>query len=369
MSLSEIIRRPTLLIDRQKCLENIRKMVVKATASGVTFRPHFKTHQSAVIGEWFRNAGVEAITVSSVAMAQYFAANGWEDITIAFPVNGREMSDINRLALSVRLQVLVSSAVSLRMLLDEAISPMGVFIEIDTGAARAGIEPRFVSEIEHIIKSLESGSLLSFAGFLTHAGHTYAAQSPEEILDIHRQSVGQMLGLKQRFALHNPLISVGDTPSCSLAANFEGVDEIRPGNFVFYDLMQVALGSCRPENVAVAVACPVVAVYPYRSEAVIYGGAIHLSRDFILNQEGVRMYGGIAVASGSGWEFLPGTNYVSSLTQEHGVVKIDSNFMKSLKPGDLLLVVPVHACLAAHQASYYLTSDGEFIQKMPPLNP
>jgi D-serine deaminase-like pyridoxal phosphate-dependent protein len=81
------IQKPTLLLSRQRAMANIEKMAQKALHSGVRFRPHFKTHQSAQVGEWFREFGVEAITVSSVEMALYFAQHGWRDITIAFPVN------------------------------------------------------------------------------------------------------------------------------------------------------------------------------------------------------------------------------------------------------------------------------------------
>src|SRR6476620_10300974 len=89
------ITRPTLLLDEARCRRNIERMASKARRSNVRFRPHFKTHQSAQIGEWFREAGVNAITVSSVKMAEYFASHGWDDITIAFPANWREIEAIN----------------------------------------------------------------------------------------------------------------------------------------------------------------------------------------------------------------------------------------------------------------------------------
>ena len=72
-------------------------MAYRVRQNQVRFRPHFKTHQSAAIGEWFRAEGVAAITTSSVEMATYFAEQGWNDITIAFPANVREIDQINRL--------------------------------------------------------------------------------------------------------------------------------------------------------------------------------------------------------------------------------------------------------------------------------
>ena len=95
------ITKTTLLLDKSKAFANIEFMAKKAQRCGVRLRPHFKTHQSAQIGEWFRQHEIDAITVSSVEMAQYFARHGWRDITIAIPVNLREIDAINQLAQKV----------------------------------------------------------------------------------------------------------------------------------------------------------------------------------------------------------------------------------------------------------------------------
>lgn len=103
MSFLDNIKHPTLLLDEQRCRANIRLMAEKARRNNVRFRPHFKSHQSAIIGEWFREEGVRAITVSSVGMASYFAEAGWDDITVAFPVNLREMDEIDRVISSLTM--------------------------------------------------------------------------------------------------------------------------------------------------------------------------------------------------------------------------------------------------------------------------
>lgn len=86
MSWTEEIEKPTLILDSAICRANIQRMAERAQRNHVAFRPHCKTHQSSVIGEWFREMGVDKITVSSVEMATYFAENGWKDIIIAFTV-------------------------------------------------------------------------------------------------------------------------------------------------------------------------------------------------------------------------------------------------------------------------------------------
>jgi D-serine deaminase-like pyridoxal phosphate-dependent protein len=96
---------PYILLNKQICLDNIERMVLKAKKNNLKFRPHFKTHQSAEIGEWYRNAGVIACTVSSLPMAEYFASAGWSDITVAFPVSPFDSESINKLAKAVSINI------------------------------------------------------------------------------------------------------------------------------------------------------------------------------------------------------------------------------------------------------------------------
>jgi D-serine deaminase-like pyridoxal phosphate-dependent protein len=105
---------------------NIKRMAEKARRSDVRFRPHVKTHQSATIGEWFRAEGVSGITVSSLDMAEYFAENGWDDITVAFPANWLQIDLIKRLAERIRLNLLVESTESVEFLAQNLPSPVNI---------------------------------------------------------------------------------------------------------------------------------------------------------------------------------------------------------------------------------------------------
>jgi len=340
---------PTLLISRKKLVNNIERMDEKARKSGVDFRPHFKTHQSAEVGKIFRQKGIEKITVSSVSMAEYFSEHGWKDITIAFPVNLRELANINSLAAKIHVNLLVDSAFSANELSQKLTANCGIFLEIDNGYNRTGILPAQVKEIDKIIEIISHSSNLTFRGFLTHAGNTYSAKGKEEIIEIMEDAKRKLNGLKQRHKASFPgtITSYGDTPSCSMADDFSGFDEIRPGNFVYYDVMQYHIGSCTLDEIAVAVACPVVSVYPERNELIIYGGAVHLSKEMIVADNGFKLFGYVVNLNRQGWEEpIPGA-YVSSLSQEHGIVKFQNLSEYNFKPGDLIGVLPVHSCLTA----------------------
>ena len=341
------IRKPTLCIDERLARENIRIMAAKAARQGVLFRPHFKTHQSVEVGRWFRQAGVNAITVSSVTMARAFADAGWDDITIAFPLNVRETEEICALAARIKLNVLFDNPEQAAALAKVLKQPPGFFIKVDTGYHRAGVLPGDRETMEAIL-SVAAGPM-EFRGFLTHTGQTYSAGSTEAVLQMSRESRAMLSGLKDAFSGRYPgiITSVGDTPSCSISEDFSGADEIRPGNFVYYDLMQLRLGSCRFGQLAAAVICPVVSVYPSRNQALVYGGAVHLSKETLIQPDGSKIYGLAVPFTGGRWGLPEGEDYMVSLSQEHGLMRTGSRWAASLRPGDLVAVIPVHSCLAA----------------------
>ena len=341
--------KPELIIDQKKLSRNIDKMLAKAKGSQVLFRPHFKSHQSLAIGKIFRRKGIDKITVSSVSMAEYFAGDAWNDITIAFPVNLLEIEKINKLAARIQLNLLVDSIYSASFLAKRMQSNVGVFIKIDTGYHRSGLLPED-PEIDKIVTALSNSEKLTYKGFLTHAGHTYSARGKENILEIMEDSKQKLSKLRAKYIDRFPgiITSYGDTPSCSMADNCSGFDEIRPGNFVFYDVMQYHIGSCKLDDIAVAVACPVVSVYRDRNEIIIYGGGIHLSKEFIEADNNFKLFGYVVELTENIWGTpIPGA-YVSSLSQEHGIVKIPEKFINKFKPGDVLGILPVHSCLTAN---------------------
>jgi len=364
MNIDSLITKPTLLLDKQKTLRNIERMIAKAAHSGVRFRPHFKTHQSAEIGGWFRERGVDAITVSSVDMARYFADHGWQDITIAFPVNLRQLPEINQLAKQIKLNLLVASLEVAEQLGSGITSAVDVWLEIDVGYQRTGLHWQNYEEITAVARTITQAHNLHLAGLLTHAGHSYAARSAKDIHAVYETTLARLQAgqISLRDMGIETAVSIGDTPSCSLIDTFEEVDEIRPGNFVFYDMMQAQIGACTLDDISVAVACPVIASYPQRGQIVVYGGAVHFSKERLLRNDGITSYGRLARLTQAGWQPLPAANYVTSLSQEHGIIQVEPYLLDRIKIGDLIVVLPIHSCLTANLLKRYLTLDGEWIE-------
>ncbi|MBA4385205.1 MAG: alanine racemase, partial [Anaerolinea sp.] len=322
MSLLTQIDQPTLLIDEAVTRSNIACMTQRAYDRGVTFRPHFKTHQSAQIGEWFRDAGVQKITVSSVEMAEYFADYGWEDILIAFSFNPRQMKRINALAERVHLGILIENLDVLPPLVLFGQAPLDVWIKVDAGSRRTGIDWQDKKSLHEICEAVNRIPRLRLTGLLTHSGHSYHAGSGEAISRIFREGVDRLNQIRDELAVigfSGLKVSVGDTPGCSVCEDWSGIDEVRPGNFVLYDAQQAAEGSCGIDNISIALACPVVAKHPDRREVVVYGGAIHLSKNTV-ELDGKQSYGLPALPNGERWGAPMPHARVDRLSQEHGIL-------------------------------------------------
>jgi D-serine deaminase-like pyridoxal phosphate-dependent protein len=353
--------KPTLVLDERRARRNIERMADRAGRLGVRFRPHFKTHQSHHLGRIFREFGVEAITVSSIDMALYFTADGWKDILVAFPLNILEIGAIRRLSAGCTLGLLVEAPDGLTALAASVAAPVDIWIKVNVGANRAGVDWNDRTLLTKICREAVRHPRLRLRGLLTHNGRAYAARTSDALARVHADAQRKMRRARQALAVsgfRELEISVGDTPSCSRLNDFDGVDEIRPGNFVLHDVMQLELGTCVEEAVAAAVACPVVSTHPARNEAVIYGGAIHLSKEDVFSRKEGRIYGRVCRPRGAGWgKILPGT-FVSSISQEHGIVKTTAAELKRIKVGDIIFILPVHSCLTVNLWKEFVRLDG-----------
>jgi len=258
------LKTPTIIINEDRVRANIAVMQQKTTSQGIRFRPHFKTHQSAAIGNWFREMGTRAITVSSLKMARYFSENGWTDILIAFPVNVRDLDELAELSQKIHLGVLIDHLEVARNLFLEIDLHADVWIKIDTGMGRAGFHWENKATQLAVARNVLDCSHLNLRGLLTHAGQTYHADSAQAIRTLYSESTRRINDCRKFLEkeINKGLeVSVGDTPGCWLSEDLGAVDEVRPGNFIFFDAMMFQLGVCKADEIALCVACPVVSKY------------------------------------------------------------------------------------------------------------
>jgi D-serine deaminase-like pyridoxal phosphate-dependent protein len=260
---------------------------------------------------------------------------------------------------------LVTDGDTVRRLDLELESDIDVWIEVDAGYHRTGVSVWDVEAIDLVLGELELCRHLRFRGFVLHAGNTYSARDASEVLKIHGQALGAFVGLGRRYRPRYPdlLLSYGDTPSASLATDFEGIDELRPGVFVFHDLMMQQLGACRYSDIALAVYAPVIGVYVQRNEVVVHAGAVHFSKDFLIHPDNGRPMYGLLLDEHT-WMPSQGGGYLSKLSQEHGTLSLPEGLAAGYHVGQWVLAAPVHACLTADMFEAYYTTQGTKIERL-----
>ncbi|MEE8572621.1 MAG: alanine racemase, partial [Gemmatimonadota bacterium] len=162
---------PALLLDIDVLDANITRMAERAASLGVSLRPHIKTHKCIEVGLRQHERGAEGIAVSTIPEARAFAEHGFDDITWAYPVQTGRIEEARELAdrITFRLTVDTGEAVAA---LDRAGSPFHVWLKVDCGYHRAGVDPSTRYAVE-VAQAIHESSILKFDGLLTHAGHTY----------------------------------------------------------------------------------------------------------------------------------------------------------------------------------------------------
>lgn len=341
---------PALTVDRVRLVKNISDMAARASSLGVALRPHAKTHKSPAIAALQREYGATGLTVATITEAEGFAAEGVDDLLLtAPPVGDWRLERLVALARRAQVRVVVDGAESLGAL-DQACRRGGVTVgylwEIDCGVGRFGTVPGAVSA-ERIATAIDTATHASFDGLLAFGGHAYAATSRDAIVAAARDeqaAIAETVSALADRGIEVPVRSIGSTPTTHAMESAAGITEIRPGNYVFYDVTQVALGIVPPERCALSVLATVTS-RPAPDRLILDSGSKALAAERLST-----LTPGFGIIEGH-----PGLK-VARLYEEQAIVH--SGEPCDIPVGARLRVVPNHACAAANLHSRMLVVEG-----------
>jgi D-serine deaminase-like pyridoxal phosphate-dependent protein len=342
---------PAVLIDLDKLEQNIKRMADFAKAQRINLRPHIKTHKIPEIAHMQLQAGAVGITCQKLGEAEVMAANGVKDIVMTYEIIGNhKLHRLIELKRRAKICTAVDSEVGIEPLA-AAMARAGlqheVLIEIDTGLNRCGVLPG--EPALALVQRLASYPSLKLRGIFTHEGHVYHARTREEIerkSETAAQDMARTAKLLRDHGFACEVISVGSTPSAMIIGKCEGVTEIRPGNYVFYDRTQLKLGSCAENQIAISVLATVVS-RPAPDRAIIDAGNKTMCTDNAADFD--RTIGFVV-------DHPELTFHYSS--EEHGRLTCQTGNMR-LKVGDRVRVLPNHACgtINMHDEVYGIRGD------------
>ena len=347
---------PALVIEAQSMQQNILRMAEVAATERVALRPHVKTHKIPTIARLQREAGAAGITVAKVSEAEVMADGGLDDIFVAYPLV-RETKIRRAIGLAkrgVRVIVGVDSlrgASMLSALAGEEGVTMKVRLEVDSGLGRTGVPREEAASLAKEISALEH---LDLTGIYTYRGAVLEDGSPTQDLEEAGRLEGElMVSVAEEIREAGvPIVdvSLGSTPTAEYAARVDGVTEIRPGTYVFYDRMQAEMGACTISDCALRVVATVVS-RPRPDLAIIDGGSKTFATD---------VQPKVAPLSLAGFGHVVGhpDAVLERVTEEHGMLSVDED--SDLQVGDAVEIIPNHVCSTVnlHDEVYLRVADG-----------
>jgi len=337
-------------------------MARRVADAGVMLRPHLKTAKSADVARVATAGQFGGITVSTLAELAYFLDAGFRDITYAVGIVPTKMTAIERfMARGASVRVILDSvdAVGAIAVRDGGRDkPVPVLIEIDCGGHRAGVRADSETLID-IAKAVHAAPGLVLDGVLTHAGHSYHAASEEArcAIAIAERDAAVLAATRIREAgIPCKTVSIGSTPTALTDIPLDGVTEIRPGVYVFFDLSQARLGVCSVDDIAVSVLATVIGHHREAGHLLVDAGALALSKDISANEHDPHIgYGLVCDIDGK----LVGGLYVGDVHQEHGFIRCTSGALpfERFPVGSRVRILPNHACMTVAPYDEYHVLD------------
>jgi D-serine deaminase-like pyridoxal phosphate-dependent protein len=355
----DALRTPATLIDREKALRNLDRMQAEANARGIRLRPHSKTHKSPLIAKWQLERGAVGICCAKLGEAEVFANAGIADIRIPYPLNPANADRVVALSNRTQLSFIVDHA-KVAKEWSEALIRRGkqidVLVKVDVGFHRCGIDPAAAGALD-MIRMVAALPGLRLKGLLSHAGHAYHAHSEDEMKAMAEAEARTMRELAERCRSAGVTIeeiSAGATPPARYSMQQQGFTEYRPGNYVYFDRTQVALGAAGEDDCALTVLATVVSK-PAPDRVIFDSGSKTLTND------GAR---GFSPAPGHGIVIDHPNLLIERLSEEHATVKVVDG-TTPLEPGDRVRIIPNHSCVVSNLVDQAWLVDGNDAEALP----
>lgn len=348
------IASPALLIYPHRVEQNVEQLI--AMAGDVNrLRPHVKTHKLPQVVAMHAERGIHKVKCATIAEAEMVAAAGVNDILLAYqPVgpNQQRLIELIQAYPDVQFGCLIDNEKTLRELaakLDAAGVSLAVWIDIDNGNHRTGIQPGAAAE--NLAKLLVDTANVRFAGLHIYDGQ-FGGMTPEDRRAAANEAFADVKAMVERLeadGVEVPNLVAGGSPTFPTHAQRTGVD-LSPGT---YSLWDVGYGtSC--------------------SDQPFIWAAVLLTR--IISKPGPNRVcvdlGHKAVAAENPLErrvrFLnaPDAQFMGQ-NEEHLVLELPEGH--GFEVGDILYGIPWHVCptVALHQEANVVNSDHEFVERWP----
>jgi D-serine deaminase-like pyridoxal phosphate-dependent protein len=330
--------------------QNLQRMQSAANLNRKRLRPHSKTHKSITLAERQLELGAVGVCCAKLGEAEVMADAGIEDIRLPYPLHPVNADRVLALLDRTRISFIVDRPDVARGW-SEAMARAGaavdVLVKVDVGFHRCGIDPDGANAAA-FVADVAALPGLRLRGILSHAGHGYAATSPEDAESIARTEgviLRRLADDVRSRGIAIEEISVGATPTARFSVTEPGLTELRPGNYIYFDRTQVGLGAAEWDDCALTILARVVTA-PASDRIILDCGSKTLTNDLARGFTPVPGYGA-ALTAVHGVQAPDENLRIERLSEEHANVNVLDRATR-LKPGDLVRIVPNHSCVVSN---------------------
>lgn len=340
---------PALVIDLDIMERNLGKLADYSKKHGLRVRPHTKTHKIPALARKQLDLGAAGLTVAKVGEAEVMLAAQPPDLLVAYPIVGsQKMQRLMQVAKKTSLTVSLDS-IGVASHLSEAAkaagAEIGVLAEVDVGMGRVGVAP---DQLLPLIQGIARLPGLRFDGIAFYPGQIKSMdEEGEQALQTLARTLEGILNNLRRAGFEPRIVSGGSTPTLFHSHRVPGLNEIRPGTYIFNDRNTFLSGACTLDQCAASIVVTVVSTAK-PGQMIVDGGSKTFSSD--------RPSAGAEVSFGRVVE-APESVF-TKMNEEHGYVELDRSARK-FTVGDRVRIIPNHVCVAMnlHECVYGIRGD------------
>ena len=346
---------PAIVIDLDIMERNLRRMADYTAQHGLRLRPHTKTHKIPALGAQQLALGAVGLSVAKVSEAEVMVEAGVQELLIAYPVIGAlKLARMVEVARKTQLTISVDSLVSAQGIAAAAFKAdvdIGILVEMDVGLHRVGVTPgKAAVGLAQDVSNLKG---IHLEGFAFYPGHIkdWTADGPQKMAALS-EAIEETLHQLTAAGLEARIVSGGSTPTEWHAHEVKGMNEVRPGTYIFNDRNVILSGACSWEDCAATILTTVVST-SVEDQFVIDGGSKTFSSDK-------------SSEPGCGIVTQARDALFDRMNEEHGVVVL-KGARDRFKVGDRVNVLPNHICVAMNLHEQVYGIRGETVESIWPV--
>lgn len=361
---------PAVLIEQSRVMANIDRMQEAADRRGIRIRPHTKTHKSPIVGRWQIDRGAIGICCAKLGEAEVFAAAGFTDIRLPYPLHPSNAARVQALLERTALSFIVDHRQVAQAWSDAMVAAgrtVDVLVKVDVGFHRCGIDPDPATAVD-FVREIAALPGLTLRGLLSHAGHAYHAHSEEEMQTIAADEARTLRRLAELLRAQGVVIdeiSAGATPSARYSLTEDAITEYRAGNYVYFDRTQIGLGAATLDDCALTVLATVVSA-PSADRIVLDAGSKALAADAARGFQPLPGHGLVLrdITTPGGGALDEGL-IIERLSEEHATVRVRAG-TTAPAPGTRVRIVPNHSCVVSNLVdAAWLVAGADVIAPLP----